>query len=74
MTPTECSVGVHSLQSTGCKSLDEHLPLSRRHFRTMFCVDGKPELDGVEVELAPPPAKSAVRLVKQGRMQVSLGC
>jgi hypothetical protein len=56
-------VGVHSLQSTGCKPLDEHLLLSHRHFRTMFSEDGKPDLDGVKVELAPGTPKSAVRLV-----------
>lgn len=67
-------VGVHSLQSTGCKPLDEHLLLSHRHFRTMFSEDGKPDLDGVKVELAPGTPKSAVRLVKQGRTQVSFGC
>ena len=67
-------IGVHSLQSTGCKPLDEHLLLSHRHFRTMFSEDGKPDLDGVKVELAPGTPKSAVRLVKQGRTQVSFGC
>ena len=67
-------VGVHSLQSTGCKPLDEHLLLSHRHLRTMFSEDGKPDLDGVKVELAPGTPKSAVRLVKQGRTQVSFGC
>ncbi len=67
-------VGVHSLQSTGCKPLDEHLLLSHRHFRTMFSEDGKPDLDGVKVELAPGTPKSAVRLVNQGRTQVSFGC
>ena len=67
-------VGVHSLQSTGCKPLDEHLLLSHRHFRTMFSEDGKPDLDGVKVELAPGTPKSAVRLVKQARTEVSFGC
>jgi hypothetical protein len=67
-------VGVHSLQSTGCKPLDEHLVLSHRHFRTMFSEDGKPDLDGIRVELAPGTPKSVVRLVKQGTTQVSFGC
>jgi hypothetical protein len=67
-------VGVHSLQSTGCKPLDEHLLLSHRHFRTMFSEGGKPDLDDVKVELAPGTAKSAVRLVKQATTQVSFGC
>ena len=67
-------VGVHSLQSTGCKPLDEHLLLSHRHFRTMFSTGGKPDLDDIKVELAPGTPKSAVRLVKQGTTQVSFGC
>jgi len=67
-------VGVHSLQSTGCKPLDEHLLLSHRHFRTMFSTGGKPDLDDIRVELAPGTPKSAVRLVKQGTTQVSFGC
>jgi len=67
-------VGVHSLQSTGCKPLDEHLLLSHRHFRTMFSQGGKPDLDDIRVELAPGTSKSAVRLVKQGTTQVSFGC
>ena len=67
-------VGVHSLQSTGCRPLDEHLLLSQRHFRTMFSQGGKPDLDDIKVELAPGIAKSAVRLVKQGSTQVSFGC
>jgi hypothetical protein len=67
-------VGIHSLRSTGCKPLDEHLLLSHRHFRTMFSEAGKPDLDDIKVELAPGTAKSAVRLVKQGTTQVSFGC
>lgn len=67
-------VGVHSLQSTGCKPLDEHLLLSHRHFRTMFSEGGKPDLDDIKVELAPGTQKNAVRLVKQGSTQVSFGC
>lgn len=67
-------VGVHSLQSTGCEPLDEHLLLSHRHFRTMFAEPGKPDLDEIRVELAPGIPRSGVRLVKQGTTQVSFGC
>lgn len=67
-------VGVHSLQSTGCKPLDEHLLLSHRHFKTMFSESGKPDLDDIKVELSPGIPKSSVRLVKQGTTQVSFGC
>lgn len=67
-------VGVHSLQSTGCKPLDEHLLLSHRHFRTTFSEPGKPDLEDVRVVLAPGTAKTAVRLVKSGATEVSLGC
>jgi hypothetical protein len=63
-----------SLNSTGCKPLDEHLLLSHRHFRTMFSGEGKPDLDDVRVELAPGTPKGAVRLVKTGSTQVSMGC
>ena len=52
-------VGVHSLQSTGCKPLDEHLVLSHRHLRTMFSNGVKPGLDGIKVELAPGTPRSA---------------
>jgi hypothetical protein len=67
-------VGVHSLQSTGCKPLDEHLLLSHRHFKTMFSTSGKPDLDEIKVELAPGTPKNSVRLMKPGTMQVSFGC
>lgn len=67
-------VGLKSLKSTGCKPLDEHLLLSHRHFRTMFSEGGKPDLEGISVELTPGTPKSAVRLVKQGTTQVSFGC
>ena len=67
-------VGIHSLTSTGCRPLDEHLLLSHRHFRTTFSEPGKPDLDEVRVELAPGISKSAVRLVKNGSTQVSIGC
>jgi hypothetical protein len=67
-------VGIHSLGSTGCKPLDEHLLLSHRHFRTMFSEAGKPDLDDIKVELKPGTPKDAVRLVKEGSTQVSFGC
>jgi hypothetical protein len=67
-------VGLRSLQSTGCKPLDEHLLLSHRHFASVFSEPGKPDLDGIKVELAPGTAKEAVRLIKQGTTQVSFGC
>lgn len=67
-------IGLHSLGSTGCKPLDEHLLLSHRHFRTLFAEEGKPDLDGIKIELAPGTPKSAVRLVKTGSTQVSMGC
>ena len=67
-------VGLRSLQSTGCKPLDEHLLLSHRHFATAFSETGKPDLDGISVELTPGTAKAAVHLVKQGTTQVSFGC
>jgi hypothetical protein len=67
-------VGMKSLASTGCKPLDEHLLLSHRHFRTMFSGEGKPDLDDIRVELAPGTPKAAVRLVKTGSTQVSMGC
>lgn len=67
-------VGLRSLQSTGCKPLDEHLLLSHRHFATVFSQPGKPELDQISAELAPGTPKDAVRLVKRGTTQVSFGC
>jgi len=67
-------VGMRSLQSTGCKPLDEHLLLSHRHFRTMFSGEGKPDLDDIRLELKPGTPKDAVRLVKTGTTQVSMGC
>ena len=63
-------VGLRSLQSTGCKPLDEHLLISHRHFATAFSEPGKPDLDDVTVELAPGTPKDAVRLVKRGSTQV----
>jgi len=72
--PDGMLIGLHSLQSTGCTPLDEHLLLSHRHFRTMFSKGGKPDLDEITVELAPGTPKNAVRLVKQGTTQVSFGC
>jgi hypothetical protein len=67
-------VGIHSLGSTGCKPLDEHLLLSHRHFRTMFSKAGKPDLDDIRVELKAGTPKDSVRLVKEGSTQVSMGC
>jgi hypothetical protein len=67
-------IGLRSLVSTGCKPLDEHLLLSHRHFRTAFSEEGKPDLDGIRVELAPGTRKSAVRFVRTGSTQVSMGC
>src|SRR3954453_23836225 len=67
-------VGLRSLQSSGCKPLDEHLLLSHRHFAMTFSETGKPDLDDITVELAPGPAKEAVRLIKHGSTQVSIVC
>lgn len=67
-------VGIHSVVSTGCKPLDEHLLLSHRQFRMTFSEPGKPDLDEARVELAPGISKDAVRLVKSGSTQVSIGC
>lgn len=67
-------VGIHSLASTGCKPLDEHLLLSHRHFRMMFSEAGKADLDDIKVELKPGTPKDSVRLVKEGSTQVSFGC
>jgi hypothetical protein len=67
-------VGLRSLQSTGCKPLDEHLLLDHRHFATAFTEQGKPDLDDITVEVAAGVPKDAVRLVKRGSMQVSIGC
>jgi hypothetical protein len=62
------------LKSTGCKPLDEHLLLDHRHFATMFTKSGRADLDDVTVELAPGTNPDAVRLVKRGSTQVSIGC
>jgi hypothetical protein len=67
-------VGLRSLQTTGCKPLDEHLLISHRHFATAFSGPGKPDLDNVTAELAPGTPKDSVRLVKRGTTQVSFGC
>ena len=67
-------VGLRSLKSTGCKPLDEHMLLSQRHFVTVFSKDGGPDLDEFSVELAPGTDPDAVRLVKRGETQVSIGC
>ena len=67
-------VGLRSVKSTGCRPLDEHMLLGHRKFRTTFSKDGAPELDDFRVELAPGTRKDAVRIVKQGETQVSMGC
>jgi hypothetical protein len=67
-------VGLRSLQSSGCKPLDEHLLLSHHHFATTFSEPGKPDLDNITVELSPGTPKAAVRLIKRGSTQVSIGC
>jgi hypothetical protein len=67
-------VGLRSLNSTGCKPLDEHLLLGQRHFRTVFTKEGQPDLDDIAVELAPGTPRDAVRLVKRGSTSVSIGC
>jgi len=66
--------GVRSLQSTGCRPLDEHLVLSHREFRTAFSKPGQPDLDDISVEVAAGMPRSAVRLIKRGTTQVSIGC
>ena len=67
-------VGMRSVQSTGCKPLDEHLLLDHRHFATVFAEAGKPDLDDVAIELAPGTPKSSVHVVKRGTTSVSMGC
>jgi hypothetical protein len=67
-------VGLRSAQSTGCRPLDEHLLLSHRQFRTAFSKPGKPDLEDIGVEVAAGTPRSAVRLLKQGATQVSIGC
>ena len=67
-------VGLRSLNTTGCRPLDEHLLLSHRHFRTTFSKPGQPDLDGIKVETAPGTPRNTVRLVKEGTTQVSFGC
>jgi hypothetical protein len=67
-------VGLHSLKSSGCKPLDEHLVLDHRHFLTVFTKPGQPDLDGITAVLAPGIPKDAVRLIKRDSMSVSFGC
>lgn len=67
-------VGIRTLKSTGCQPLDDHMLLSHRHFRSMFAHDGQPDLEGIRVELKPGTPADAVRLVKSGETQVSMGC
>jgi hypothetical protein len=68
-------VGVHSVESTGCKPLDESEELSQRHFRTMFSGEGKPDLDDdIIVELKPGTPKDAVHLIRRSSTHISMGC
>jgi len=67
-------VGVRSVQSTGCKALDEHMLLGQRHFTQVFTKPGQPDLEGITLELAPGTPKEAVRIVKHGSTSVSMGC
>jgi hypothetical protein len=67
-------VGLKSLQSTGCKPLDEHMLLGHRHFATVFSKDGAPDLDALKVETAAGIDRNGVRIVKQGETSVSFGC
>ena len=67
-------VGLRSLQSTGCKPLDEHLLLGQRHFTQVFTKPGQPDLDGITVEVAAGTPKESVRIVKRGSTSVSMGC
>jgi hypothetical protein len=67
-------VGLKSLQSTGCKPLDEHMLLGHRHFATVFSKDGAPDLDNLTVETAAGVDRNEVRLVKKGETSVSIGC
>lgn len=67
-------VGLKSVQSTGCKPLDEHMLLGHRHFATVFSKDGAPDLDNLSVETAPGVDRNSVRLVKRGETSVSIGC
>ena len=67
-------VGLRSTRSTGCRPLDEHMLLGHRHFRTVFSKDGAPDLDDIQMEVAPGTNRDAVRLVKSGETSVSFGC
>jgi hypothetical protein len=67
-------VGLRTVQSTGCKPLDEHEVLDHRHFLTVFTEPGKSDLDGIRVELTPGTSKDSVRVVKRGSMSISFGC
>jgi hypothetical protein len=67
-------VGLRSLQSTGCRPLDEHMLLGQRHFTQVFTKPGQPDLDGITAELAAGTPKASVRIVKRGSTSVSMGC
>jgi len=67
-------VGVRMVESTGCKPYDESLLLGERHFRTLFSEPGKPDLDDIHLELADGVPRDAVRIVKRGATNASIGC
>ena len=67
-------VGLSSIESTGCKPLDEHLLLDHRHFLTVFTKPGQPDLDEVTLEFAPGSSRDSVRMVKRDTLSVSFGC
>lgn len=48
--------------------------LSQRHFKGVFSKPGQPDLEDISVELKPGTPKDAVKLVKAGSTQVSIGC
>ena len=67
-------VGLHSVESTGCKPLDESELVSHRRFRMMFSKPGQPDLDEITVQVAPGTPKSAVKLVKRSSTHIAMGC
>ena len=67
-------VGMRSVQSTGCKPLDEHMLLGHRRFATAFSKGDAPDLENMAVETAAGVSRDGVRLVKKGETSVSIGC
>lgn len=67
-------VGLRAVESTGCKSLDEHMLLSHREFRQAFSKADSPDLEDISVETPPGVDRKSVRLVKAGDTQISIGC